>query len=319
MPRTSQTNFTALLAGEVGLHYTDVQQLARGGRRRKGIDAGTWSLQRKPGERGRSSAGLAAVSTSVLRCRLRTLRVWLRSAAGVAERRPQQRRREFLFRRLRQQLRRRQNRSSATANTTRCRDSGSTSQRAQFRARNGENGTCRRTSSESVGTPGFYLNWLRPSVFAAGLLDRSGQLRRCARTTRAWVRQADLRFSVLHWYDMTLSVGYAVGYQGSRARRYRVDDLAEDHVERPSLRTMSASHPGAGAGGPAAGALLPRRAAIPRQLQAGEAAARSSRSSPCGALVAGAGYLVNGLAARPARHRPDAPLRATSGLSPRSC
>ena len=28
--------------------------------------------------------------------------------------------------------------------------------------------------------------------------------------------QMDLRFSVLHWYEMTLSVGYAVGYQGSR-------------------------------------------------------------------------------------------------------
>ncbi len=28
--------------------------------------------------------------------------------------------------------------------------------------------------------------------------------------------QADLRFSVLHWYDMTLSVGYAVGYQGTQ-------------------------------------------------------------------------------------------------------
>jgi hypothetical protein len=30
--------------------------------------------------------------------------------------------------------------------------------------------------------------------------------------------QTDLKFSVLHWYDMTLSVGYAVGFQsGKRA------------------------------------------------------------------------------------------------------
>src|SRR5205823_5948786 len=30
--------------------------------------------------------------------------------------------------------------------------------------------------------------------------------------------QADLRFTVLHWYEMTLSVGYAVGYKaGTRA------------------------------------------------------------------------------------------------------
>jgi hypothetical protein len=28
--------------------------------------------------------------------------------------------------------------------------------------------------------------------------------------------QADLHFSVLHWYDMTLSVGYAVGFKEGR-------------------------------------------------------------------------------------------------------
>jgi hypothetical protein len=28
--------------------------------------------------------------------------------------------------------------------------------------------------------------------------------------------QADLKFSVLHWYDMTLSAGYAVGFQGGK-------------------------------------------------------------------------------------------------------
>ena len=27
--------------------------------------------------------------------------------------------------------------------------------------------------------------------------------------------QVDLRFTVMHWYEMTLSVGYAVGYRGS--------------------------------------------------------------------------------------------------------
>jgi hypothetical protein len=26
----------------------------------------------------------------------------------------------------------------------------------------------------------------------------------------------DLHFSVLHWYDMNLSAGYAVGYRGNR-------------------------------------------------------------------------------------------------------
>jgi hypothetical protein len=28
--------------------------------------------------------------------------------------------------------------------------------------------------------------------------------------------QVDTRISVLHWYDMTFSVGYAVGLQGSQ-------------------------------------------------------------------------------------------------------
>jgi hypothetical protein len=68
---------------------------------------------------------------------------------------------------------------------------------------------------ESAGTPSLYLNWLRPSVFAAGLWSDPGNsaLRKNYTSVGA---QADLRFSVLHWYDMTLSVGYAVGYQGSQ-------------------------------------------------------------------------------------------------------
>jgi hypothetical protein len=28
--------------------------------------------------------------------------------------------------------------------------------------------------------------------------------------------QVDFRFSVLHWYPMTLSIGYAAGYRGSK-------------------------------------------------------------------------------------------------------
>jgi hypothetical protein len=68
---------------------------------------------------------------------------------------------------------------------------------------------------ESVGTPGLYLNWLRPAVFAAGLWTdptRSGR----RKDYQSVGVQADLRFSVLHWYEMTLSVGYAVGFQGAR-------------------------------------------------------------------------------------------------------
>jgi hypothetical protein len=68
---------------------------------------------------------------------------------------------------------------------------------------------------EDVGTPSFYLTWLRPTVFAAGLWTEptSPGLRQSYSSIGA---QGDLRFTVLHWYDMTLSVGYAVGYHGTQ-------------------------------------------------------------------------------------------------------
>ena len=66
---------------------------------------------------------------------------------------------------------------------------------------------------ESVGTPAFYLAWLRPAVFSS-LLRTNRDIPQSGRYANAGA-QVDLRFSVLHWYDMTLSVGYAVGYRGS--------------------------------------------------------------------------------------------------------
>jgi hypothetical protein len=68
---------------------------------------------------------------------------------------------------------------------------------------------------ESVGTPGFYLNWLRPAVFAAGLWTDPGHSA-LSKNYASVGTQTDLHISVLHWYDMTVSVGYAVGYIGSR-------------------------------------------------------------------------------------------------------
>ena len=67
---------------------------------------------------------------------------------------------------------------------------------------------------ESAGTPGFYLTWLRPSVFAAGLWTEPAKASR--KEFASVGTQADLRFTILHWYDMTLSAGYAVGFQGNR-------------------------------------------------------------------------------------------------------
>ena len=68
---------------------------------------------------------------------------------------------------------------------------------------------------ESVGTPGFHLAWLRPAMFASALWtdpERSGHRRDYASVGA----QVDLRFSVLHWYAMTLSAGYAVGFKEGR-------------------------------------------------------------------------------------------------------
>ena len=68
---------------------------------------------------------------------------------------------------------------------------------------------------ESAGTPAFHATWLRPAVFASALWTNPGNssLRQDYESVGT---QMDLRFSILHWYEMTLSAGYAVGFQGGR-------------------------------------------------------------------------------------------------------
>ncbi|HYY62308.1 MAG TPA: hypothetical protein VE756_13080, partial [Burkholderiales bacterium] len=65
---------------------------------------------------------------------------------------------------------------------------------------------------ESVGTPAFHLAWLRPAVFASALWTDPGDPANRTRYANIGA-QLDLRLSVLHWYEMTLSAGYAVGYR----------------------------------------------------------------------------------------------------------
>ena len=68
---------------------------------------------------------------------------------------------------------------------------------------------------ESLGTPRLHLAWLRPSVFAAVAatdIGRSAQ----RRTYGSLGTQVDLRFSALHWYEVTLSAGYALGFREGR-------------------------------------------------------------------------------------------------------
>ena len=63
---------------------------------------------------------------------------------------------------------------------------------------------------ENVGTPGFHLAWARPALFASTLVTDPDEtsVRRNVSDVGA---QIDLRFSVLSRFDMTLSLGYAVG------------------------------------------------------------------------------------------------------------
>jgi hypothetical protein len=65
-----------------------------------------------------------------------------------------------------------------------------------------------------AGTPGFYVSWLRPAVFASALatnLDAPDSVRRVTGSLGA---QIDLRIAMLSELEMTLSVGG--GLSGSR-------------------------------------------------------------------------------------------------------
>jgi len=68
---------------------------------------------------------------------------------------------------------------------------------------------------EEVGRPGFFLGWLRPAVFAGVLsTDVSDGNRR--RTVYNAGAQLDLSFTIVHRLPMTLSIGYAAGFEDGR-------------------------------------------------------------------------------------------------------
>ena len=64
---------------------------------------------------------------------------------------------------------------------------------------------------ESVGSPGFFLSWIRPAIFVAGMIADPGE--RYDRTFTSTGFQLDLHFTVGHRLPMTLSVGYAAGFR----------------------------------------------------------------------------------------------------------
>lgn len=70
----------------------------------------------------------------------------------------------------------------------------------------------------SVGTPAFFLTWIRPAVFVSGLWTDPGE--EFDRTFTSAGLQLDLRFTLGHRHSMTLSAGYAAGYRSGT----KVDD-----------------------------------------------------------------------------------------------
>lgn len=69
-----------------------------------------------------------------------------------------------------------------------------------------------------AGSPGFYLSWARPAVFASGILTNPGtpSARRSVASVGA---QLDLKLTVLNKLEMTLSAGHALALEdGARAR-----------------------------------------------------------------------------------------------------
>jgi len=68
------------------------------------------------------------------------------------------------------------------------------------------------------GTPANYLSWARPALFAGALVIDQG-LGQPARRLGDLGVQVDMQFYVMHDQEMTLSFGYAVGFEDGHADR----------------------------------------------------------------------------------------------------
>jgi len=69
-----------------------------------------------------------------------------------------------------------------------------------------------------LGTPGAYLTWMRPALFA-GVISTNLDAPAIRRTITNVGAQTDFRFTVLSNLDMTLSVGGAVAFESGRGPR----------------------------------------------------------------------------------------------------
>ena len=222
------TPFTRLVTGEVAARYTDVKRSLGAVDDEKGY---TWALvytgNRVSGEITPQVRGELAYGFPLP---LPHSSLWLRAAGGWANRRPQQHRREFLLRRVRQQLRRRQVDQALSQLRFAARLRHRRSERAEIRAWDGRMGFAgvrfrvgRHAGlspplAAAVAVRGRALGGSRQPVAAQAIREpgRSGRL--------VLQRAAPLRHD-------------AVGRLRDRAPKFaaqgqRVYDLAQDHVAR---------------------------------------------------------------------------------------
>jgi hypothetical protein len=208
------TPFTRLATAQVGLHYTDVRRSLGAVDDEKGI---AWDLVLKGNKVQDEYPTLLHGSFDWgLPVPIPHSSVWLRSAAGIATGHRENPVANFYF-------------GGFGNNYV---DSGTVKRYREYESMPGfgideisGQSFLRQTIEwnipplvfESVGTPALYLNWLRPAAFVTALWTDPGDSQR-RNDYQSVGAQADLHFSVLHWYEMTLSVGYAVGFQGSRRR-----------------------------------------------------------------------------------------------------
>jgi hypothetical protein len=205
------TNFTRLVTGEVALRYTDVRKSLGAVDDEKGM---TWALvyngNRVNGEitpqfRGEFDFGLPLP--------LAHSSIWLRSAAGVANGDRNSTVANFYFGSFGnnyvddKSIKRYREYSSLPG-------FGIDQVSALSFVRELAEWNVPPYVFEDAGTPGVYLTWLRPSLFAAGLWSDPGN-KTLRKEYASLGGQVDLSFSVLHRYGMTLSAGYAVGFQGT--------------------------------------------------------------------------------------------------------
>ncbi len=206
------TTFSRLVTGKIGLHYTDVRRSQGAVDDEKGL---LWNLHFDPSfVDGSTIPQLYGNLDFGVSLPTAHSSVWLRSAAGVSGGPRSNAAANFYFGGF-------GNNYVDDGNVKRYREYTSLpgfsidQVSAQSFLREMVEWNLPPVAFESAGVPGFYVNWLRPAVFAAGLWtdQDNAALRKNYATVGA---QADMHISILHWYDMTLSAGYAVGYQNNR-------------------------------------------------------------------------------------------------------